>query len=115
MDKSKIQDINIVIEGIFISSLTLAFYGGYLEQTYQTDTYNNLYYLQSDYAYVTLNAGRYLQFIYFKICYFLGNIPPATQIIHVSLALIINALITYVLYITLYRHLQKKGAIIICV
>ncbi|WP_460644953.1 glucosyltransferase domain-containing protein [Lacrimispora brassicae] len=107
----KFKDLNFVMPYIFIVCLSLAFYGGYLEQTYQTDTYNNLYNLQSNYQYVTLNTGRYLQFIYFKICYSLGNNPPATQIIHVSLALIINALLTYVMYITLYRRLQKKGSL----
>lgn len=110
MDKNKVENQQIFKYLVFASiiGLTFAFYGGYLFQTYQTDTYNNYFNIFNDYKYITLNTGRYIQYLYFWICDLFNNSPPQNQLLHVGIALIINAAIAILMYFNLYIKISEN-------
>lgn len=97
-------DILIIL---IIVMASLAFFGGYLHNTYQTDTYSYVFYPYRDgYLKMIKDQGRYAQWLYFTPWFLFGKNPSTMPGVQVAVALAVNGAIMFTLWKVLYRQLH---------
>ena len=97
-------DIVIILVIVMAS---LAFFGGYLHNTYQTDTYSYVFYPYRDgYLKMIKDQGRYAQWLYFTPWFLFGKNPSTMPGVQVAVALAVNGAIMFTLWKVLYRQLH---------
>lgn len=91
-NKKKSYSVTMIL---LIISISLAFFGGYLHDTYQTDTYSMIFYPYRDgYLKMIKDQGRYAQWFYFTP-WFLFRKNPASPGIQAAIALSVNGCIVF--------------------
>lgn len=89
-------------------SLSIAFFGGYIFPTYQTDTYAKWMYSLDAYHNLTFSQARYAEWAYVRLSFLFGSNPPQDQWFHVTLALILNGVVTITLWRKIFKLLDLK-------
>lgn len=103
MQKRKYDMLVVMI----IVMTSLAFFGGYLHNTYQTDTYSYVFYPYKDgYLKMITDQGRFAQWLYFAPWFLFGKNPSSMPGVQVAIALMINGAIMFTLWKVLCRQLH---------
>ena len=95
-----------LIAFLMIVFISFAYFGGYVHNTWQTDMYAQSLYPWTSFKNMFWNGARFAQIIYVKICFLFHHNPATAPGLHVSLALLINIIITYTAWDTLSKNLQ---------
>lgn len=107
--KTQKRNYNIIVIIIIIVA-SMAFFGGYLHNTYQTDTYSYVFYPYKDgYLKMIKDQGRYAQWLYFAPWFLFGINPSSMPGVQVAVALVINGAIIFTLWNVLYKQLHMDA------